>query len=206
MSRRDPSLAPDAGAGKLIPQGVNRLEGEVAPENVNDDAGLLLIDHQLTVAHVVAERRHAAHPHALLLGCGDLVAHALPDDLALELSKGQQDVQRQPSHAGGGVELLGDGDERHAAAVEDIDELGEVGQRARQAIDLVDHDHVDPARLDVGDQPFERGPIHASAGEPAIVIERRRYGPAFVLLGENEGCAGFALGVERVEGLLEPFL
>ena len=43
----------------------------------------------------------------------------------------------QPSHAGGGVELLGDRHKRNAAAVKDLDELGKIGERARQPVDLV---------------------------------------------------------------------
>ena len=44
-----------------------------------------------------------------------------------------------------GVELLGDGDERDPMLVEQLDELREIGERAGQAIDLVDDDDVDPA-------------------------------------------------------------
>ena len=51
---------------------------------------------------------------------------------------------------GGGVELLGDRDEGDAAGVEHLDDLGEVGQRPGQAVDLVDHDDVDLAGADVG--------------------------------------------------------
>ncbi len=76
-------------------------------------------------------------------GGGDLVADALAGDLALELGEGQQDVEGQPAHRGGGIELLGDGDERDALRVEQLDDLGEVGQRAGQPVDLVDHDDVD---------------------------------------------------------------
>jgi hypothetical protein len=35
-----------------------------------------------------------------------LVSDALADHLALELGEGKQDVERQSSNAGGGVELL----------------------------------------------------------------------------------------------------
>jgi hypothetical protein len=34
--------------------------------------------------------------------------------------------------------------------IEDLDDLGEVGQRPGEAIDLVDHDHVDLPGFDVG--------------------------------------------------------
>ena len=71
---------------------------------------------------------------------------------------------------GGGVEGLGDGDERHLMGVEELDQLGEVGQRAGQAIDLVDHDDVDLAGADVGEQPLQGGPVHRAAGKAAIVI------------------------------------
>ena len=37
--------------------------------------------------------------------------------------------------------------------VERLDDPGEVGERARQPVDLVDHDHIDPPGSDVGQQP-----------------------------------------------------
>ena len=77
-------------------------------EDHPDDRGLGLVNDQLAVLDVVAERRAAAHPHALASGGGELVADALADHLALELGEGQQDVERQPAHRGGGVEGLGD--------------------------------------------------------------------------------------------------
>ncbi len=36
--------------------------------------------------------------------------------------------------------------------VEHLDQLGEVHQRARQAVDLVDDDHVDESRFDILDE------------------------------------------------------
>src|SRR3984893_6178271 len=85
-----------------------------------------------SLRHIKTQWRHAAHPHALFLGGGDLVADPFASDFPLELGEGQKDIQRQPSHAGGGVELLGDRHKRDAAAVEDVDEpagrnLGEAG-------------------------------------------------------------------------------
>jgi hypothetical protein len=38
-----------------------------------------------------------------------------------------------------------------------------------------------------------------------VIIERWQHRPAFVLLGENEGGAGLALGIERVKSLLQAF-
>ena len=64
----------------------------------------------------------------------------------------EKDVQGQSSHAGRGVERLGDRDERHLMGVECLDQLGEVGERAGQPIHLIDDDHVDPSRLHVDEQ------------------------------------------------------
>ena len=49
------------------------------------------------------------------------------------------------AHGRGGVELLGDRHEGHTMLVEQLDEFSKVRQRAGQAVDLVDDDHVDLA-------------------------------------------------------------
>ena len=54
--------------------------------------------------------------------------------------------------------------------VEDLDDLGEVGQRAGQPVDLVDHHDVDRARGDVGEQPLQGRALHGAAGDAAIVV------------------------------------
>src|ERR1700693_5274435 len=105
---------------------------------------------ELAVPPLVSERRHPAHPHALLLRGGDLVADALAGDLALELREGEQHIQGQPPHRSRGVELLRGRDEGNALLVEDLDDLGEVGQRAGQPVNLVADDGIDLPRTDVG--------------------------------------------------------
>jgi hypothetical protein len=86
------------------------------------------------------------------LGRGDLVADALAGDLALELRKRQQHVERQASHRRRGVELLRHRHKRHPLGIEQFDQLRKVCQRAREAIDLVDHDHPHLAHGDVRQQ------------------------------------------------------
>ena len=44
--------------------------------------------------------------------------------------------------------------------IERLDQLGEVGERAGQPIDLIDDDHVDPSRLHVDEQFLQRRPLH----------------------------------------------
>src|SRR3990170_2932068 len=65
---------------------------QVQPEDLANQCGLRLVDDESALVRPVADRRRAAHPHALLLGGGDLVADALARDLALELGEGQQYV------------------------------------------------------------------------------------------------------------------
>jgi hypothetical protein len=55
-----------------------------------------------------------------------------------ELRKRKQHVQRQPAHRGGGVELLGNRDERHIVLVEQFDKLGKIRQRAGRHVPLLD--------------------------------------------------------------------
>ena len=51
--------------------------------------GLSLVDQQLAVPNLVAERHKTAHPHAAFAGGGEFVADALADDLAFELGERQ---------------------------------------------------------------------------------------------------------------------
>ena len=58
------------------------------------------------------------------------------------------------------------------------EDLGEIQQRAAQAIDLIHDDRVDPAGLDVGQQPPKGGPVGVSAGETAIIVVVREALPS----------------------------
>src|SRR3984893_6874646 len=62
------ALALDPGVRKRVPQRVNRLEREIAPVDLDNNAGLGVVDNELAVFDIVPEGRHAAHPHALFLG------------------------------------------------------------------------------------------------------------------------------------------
>src|SRR5690606_26685244 len=79
----------------------------------------------------------------------------------------------------------------------------EVGQRPREAVDLVDHDNVDAAIADVLQEPLEPGPVDVAAGVPAVVVLGRNRNPSLVLLALDVVEAGLALGVERVERLFQ---
>ena len=81
-----------------------------------------------------------------------------------------------------------------------------IGERAGQPVDLVDHDGVDPPRREVSQQPLQSRPIHRGAGEPAVIISRAQADPAFLPLALDEGLAGLALCLQRIEFLFEPLL
>src|SRR6516225_1780797 len=93
---------------------------------------------------------------------------------------------------------------RRAPGVEDLDDLGKIGERAGQPIDLVDDHDVDPPRGDVGKQLLQSRPLHRRAGAPAVIIPRAQAHPAFVPLAVDKGLAGLALRLQRIERLLEP--
>ncbi len=135
-----------------------------------------------------------------------LVSDPLSRDLSLELRERQQHVQGEAPHGSRRVELLRHRHERHALGVEDRDDLGEVHQGPCQTVHLVDDDRVDLARLDVRKQPLEAWPLKGSAGVASVVVARADRLPALPGLASNVGLASLALGVERVEALLEALL
>src|SRR5215218_4953992 len=157
-------------------------------------------------SRTLAEWDDAADPNAPALGCGKLVADALACDLALELGEGQQHVEGEPPHAGRGVEGLGHRDERDLVGIEDLDELGEVGERAGEPVDLVDHHHIDELRADCREEPLQSGPLERSTREAAIVEALLDQVPALVGLALHVSSPRLALRIERVEVLLEAVL
>jgi hypothetical protein len=90
--------------------------------------------------------------------------------------------------------------------LERLHHLGEVQQRTTEAIDFIAHNEINFAGLDVGQQALECRSIHVAAGEATIVVALGQASPAFVGLAANKGFGGLALGIQRVELLLQSFL
>ena len=183
------------------PQRMHRTQLEIGIEYRAHGRGFGLVDDERARSacrSVVAEGQVPAHPHALGLGGGNLVADPLAGDLALELGERQQHVQRQPAHARRRVERLGDADEADPVPVEQLDHAGKIGERTGQPVDLVDHDNSDLAGGDIGEQAFERRAFHRTAREPAVVIARRDRAPAFALLTLDVRFAGFPRWASRL--------
>src|ERR1700693_5471158 len=83
--------------------------------------------------------------------------------------------------------------------VKQLYQLGEIGERAGQPVDLVDHDDVDLAATDMVQQLLEGWAVQGGAEQPAIIIPRPDQPPALVGLALDVGLAGLALGIQRVE-------
>ena len=90
--------------------------------------------------------RTAAEPAG---GLGDLPAGlgALPDELALELGQGGEDVQLQLAGRGGGVDRLAQGVEREPSLFELGDDVDQMAQAATQAVKPPDHEGVASAQV-----------------------------------------------------------
>ena len=199
-------LGPDAPPVELRNQSAHGAELEIEAEDGADRLCLLGHDFEFLVEAAIAERHGSADPEALALRGRDLVAHPLADHLALELGKGEQHVEGEPAHAGRRVERLGDRHEGHPVLVEQLDQLGEIGERAGQAIDLIDHHDGDLAGPDVGQEVLQCRAVEGGARETAVVVVIGDEPPAFMRLAFDIGLAGLPLGIERVEFEIEIML
>ena len=155
---------------------------------------------------MIAKGEGTADPQALSLRGGNFVADALGSDFPLELGKGQKHVERQPAHRSRRVELLGDRDERHAMCIEQFDQFGKVGQRSRQAIDLVDDNYVNLPGADIVEQSLQVRAIGRPTRVSAVIIARPDRSPAGMGLTFYISRGRLVLGIKRVEILVESLL
>src|SRR5258708_5430736 len=86
-----PTIGPKGESDVLLVQ--SELEAhdaadlEIATKEVAHEGGMLLDDMERPIVDPIAERNHAAHPDALLLGGGDLVPNAFAGDFPFELGE-----------------------------------------------------------------------------------------------------------------------
>ena len=86
--------------------------------------------------------------------------------------------------------------------IEQLDQLGEVGQRPCQTVDLVDDDDVDLPGADIIQQLLKVGAVRGSAGIPAVIIAGPDQGPAGMGLTLDVCGGSLVLGIQRVEFLI----
>src|SRR5207248_9997913 len=86
-------------------------------EDLSDPFGFCWVDDQTSAfwIDVVAKHRSASEPLPFSPRRRHLVPRPLADDLAFELGKRQQDVQREPAQRSAGIELLCDRHKAHHA-------------------------------------------------------------------------------------------
>jgi hypothetical protein len=96
--REFPGLAAEAPAREVVGEHAERTKFQIPSKDRANRRGLGWDYHDLLVHRRIAERNRTSDPFAL--GGRDLVAHPLSDQLAFELGKRQQHIERQPPHAG----------------------------------------------------------------------------------------------------------
>src|ERR1700733_14117649 len=90
--------------------------------------------------------------------------------------------------------------------VEQFDELGKIGQRSGQAIDLVDHDDIKLPSADIIQQSLQVGTIGRPTRISTVIISRPDQGPAGMGLTLYIGRSCNVLSIERVELLTQPVI
>lgn len=177
-----------------------RFERDVAAEYPSYDRRLRFMGHQLVGARRLGVAKRALlDPQAALASAGKPVLQPFAGQLALELGKAQQDIEREAAHGRAGVKGLRDRDKRDAASLELRHQVAEIPQRPRQAVDFVDHDGVQFPQLDVGAQPVQRRALQGSARISLIVIAVRQLIPALAALAGDVGGAKGSLIFQRPE-------
>jgi len=87
--------------------------------------------------------------------------------------------------------------------IEQFHQLGEIGQGARQPIDLVDDNDIDAVGANVIEELLQGRTVGGSAREAAIVISGTNQCPTGMCLAADIGLRRIILGIERVEVLIE---
>src|ERR1700726_300437 len=115
------------------------------------------------------------------------------------MRKRQQNVERQTAERGGGVELLGDGDEADRVLVEAVHEPCEIEQRPAQPVNLIYNHAIEAASLDVFEQLLQARPIETAAAEASVVVLVHHQCPAQLFLAFDIGFGSLALRMKRID-------
>jgi hypothetical protein len=82
--------------------------------------------------------------------------------------------------------------------VEEFHQLGKVGERAGQPVDLIDDDDVDLPAADIIEEFLQGRAVKGGAGQAPIIIPSADQPPALVGLTLDVGLASLPLGVEGI--------
>jgi hypothetical protein len=89
-------------------------------------------------------------------------------------------------------------------SIEQLYQLGEVSQRPRQAVDLVDDDDIDLSGADIVQQLLQVGSIGGPARVPAVIISRADQVPAGMGLALDVGGRGLILPSSELNSWSSP--
>src|SRR5713101_3412170 len=103
-------------------------------------------------------------------------AHSLANEVPLELRYSSHDVEEKLAARGGGIDAFGIADEIDPEGAELIEAFDQVFQRAGEAIELPDQDHIEEALVGVLHQHIELGavalcPAHTNIDIFAVLSE-----------------------------------
>jgi hypothetical protein len=101
----------------------------------------------------------------------------------------------EPAHRGRGVELLGHRDKGDTMGIEQLNQLGKIRQRPRQAIDLVDDNDIDLAGTDVVEELLQVGAFSGPPRVSAVIISGPDQGPSGVGLAFDVGGGSLILRI-----------
>src|SRR3977135_4005912 len=87
--------------------------------------------------------------------------------------------------------------------IEQFNQLGEIRQRSRQAVDFVDNNDLNLPGADIVQQLLKVGAVGGPAGVSPIVIAGADQSPAGMGLAFDVGGGGLVLGIQRVKLLIE---
>ncbi|MDA8391797.1 MAG: hypothetical protein M0Z87_03150 [Actinomycetota bacterium] len=146
----------------------------------------------------VAEGPGAGEPLAACRLALEALGDPVDEKTALELREDAEELEQHAPDRPVGVDRLGRRAQRHAGRVELFDDGHETDDRAADAVDAVDEEHVELA----GSRRRERG-LEAGALEGgARCLVDEAVGDLLAGLGGDEGFEALGLGFERV-GLVD---
>lgn len=96
-------------------------------------------------------------------------ANAFDDQVALQLGDGADDDDDGAAERPAAVDVLAEGDEVDAEMVEFVEDLDEVANRSRQAIEGPDDEDVELAAAGVGQELIEAGATRLGARDKELV-------------------------------------
>ena len=103
-----------------------------------------------------------------------IIPYALGNCLPFKLREHRGDIHHGPSHRGGSVKLLPDGNEINVPVAQVFDELGKVADVAADAVQPVNHNGGKLCFLGILHHLFELRTLQISAGKAFVFIDQRR--------------------------------